>query len=120
MEKLVVVPDPEHHDLCLPEDALLESETSSSSVSHKTVDPHLATIAYEFGKYLSSFPSKSALSSQACKHVYANYPSAREILARHGRLRGLVKSCPYLQLDGASLGGTYTNSVNMELFAKLL
>ena len=59
-----------------------------------------ADLLYEFAMYLNSFTSKSAVSSQICKHVYEHLPIAKEILARHGRLRGLVKAFPYLQLDG--------------------
>ena len=42
-----------------------------------------------FGKFLQSLPSKSATASQGCKFVYDHFPSSREILTRHGRLRGL-------------------------------
>eukprot|EP00795_Rhopilema_esculentum_P009060 gene9060-16708_t len=51
---------------------------------------------------------------QACKFVYEHFPAAREVLARNGRLRGLVKSCPYLQLEGGLHGGTYVISLNQE------
>ena len=40
-------------------------------------------------------------------YVYDTYPASQEILACHGRLKGLVKSCPFLQMDGATSGGTY-------------
>ena len=56
------------------------------------VNPELSQVAYEFGKYLSSLPNKTATASQACKQVYLNYLSARQILSRHGKLRGLVNS----------------------------
>ena len=46
-------------------------------------------------------------------------PSAREILTRHGKFRGLVKSSPYLQIDGASHGGLYMLSLNQQIFSKL-
>ena len=35
----------------------------------------------------------------ACKFVYQQYPQSREILARHGRLKGLVKFCPFFILS---------------------
>ena len=70
------------------------------------VNSELRQVAYEFGKYLNSLPTKTATASQACKFVYGAYLPAREILNRHGKLRGLVKSCPYLSMQGASHGGT--------------
>ena len=60
------------------------------------------------------FPN--AISSEACKHVYQKIPQAREILSRHGKLKGLTNSCPYLQLEGKSHGGTYIISLNQKLF----
>ena len=120
-EKCVVVPDQDTYDLQPPSGAVLESETEVQapppSVSH--VNSELSQVAYEFGKYLSSLPNKTATASQACKQVYMSYPSAREILTCHGKLRGLVKSCPYLQMDGAAHGGLYLLSLNQELFSKL-
>ena len=84
---------------------------------HRTA---LAVVAHEFGKYLNSLPSKSAISSQACKFIYERFPAAQELLARHGRLRGLIKAFPYLQMDGGTHGGTYVLSLNSDLFDKLL
>ena len=48
--------------------------------------------------------------------VYQKIPQAREILSRHGKLKGLTNSCPYLQLAGKSHGGTYIISHNQKLF----
>ena len=119
IEKIFVVPDPEPDDLRPLEEALIEPDFVEIEQAPSSTNSDLANVAFEFGKCLESLPSKSAISSQACKHVYANYPSAREILARHGKLRGLVKSCPYLQLDGGLHGGTYTMSLNLQAFNKL-
>ena len=83
-------------------------------------DNDLVQVAFQFGKFLQSLPSKSATASQTCKSVYESYPSSREILARHGRLCGLVKTCPYLQLDGAASGRTYVLSLNQTLFDQVL
>ena len=83
------------------------------------VNPELCQVAYEFGKYLASLPYKTATASQACKQVYLSYPSAREILTRHGKLRGLIKACPYFQMDGEAHGGLYLLSLNQEAFRKL-
>ena len=83
-------------------------------------DNDLVQVAFQFRKFFQSLPSKSATASQACKSVYESYPPSREILARHGHLRGLVKTCPYLQLDGAASGGTYVLSLNQTLFDQVL
>ena len=64
-------------------------------------------------------PNKTATASQACKQVYMTYPSSMEILTRQGKFRWLVKSCPYLQMDGAAHGGLYFLSLNQEIFSKL-
>ena len=76
-------------------------------------------LVFEFGKYLELLPSKSAVSSQVCKYVYEHYPQSKKILARHGKLRGLVKSCPYLQMDGGAHGGTFILSLNLEVFSRI-
>ena len=79
-------------------------------------DNNLVQVTFQFGKFLPSLPCKYATASQACKSVYEGYPSSRKILACHGHLCGLVKTCPYLHLDGAACGGTYVLSVNQTLF----
>ena len=83
-------------------------------------DNDLLQVAFQFSKFLQSLPSESAIASQACKSVYDSYPSSREILARHAHLRGLVKTCPYLQQDGAASGGTYVLSLNQTCFDQVL
>ncbi len=118
IEKIVVVPDPETADLRLPDEAIAEPEAAPlQQAFNGTANPDFAAVAFEFGKYLESLPSKSAVSSQACKFVYEHYPQSREILLRHGKLCGLVKSCPYLQLEGGSHGGTYLLSLNQQVFS---
>ena len=123
IEKCVVVPDQDTFDLQPQSDAVVVPESEKEvpapppNVSH--VHSELSQVAYEFGKYLSSLPNKTATASQACKQVYMTYPSAREILTGHGKYRGLVTSCPYLQMDGAAHGGLYLLSLNQEIFSKL-
>ena len=121
IEKCVVISDQETYDLQPPPDVLVEPEVEIPAPIRPApnVNPELYQVACEFGKYLSSLPNKTATASQACKQVYLNYPSAREILSRNGKLRGLVKACPYLQLDGGSHGGLYLLSLNQEAFRKL-
>ena len=123
IEKCVVIPEQETFDLQPSNDSVVESEPEAESpaplptASH--VNPELCQVAYELGKYLASLPNKMASASQACKQVYLSYPSAREILTRHGKLRGLIKACPYLQMDGGAHGGLYLLSLNQEAFRKL-
>ena len=80
-------------DLQPPNDAVIELEVEDlAPVRHVLhVNPELSQVAYELGQYLSSLPNKTATASQTCKHVYIHYPSARELLARHSKLHGLVK-----------------------------
>ena len=123
IEKCIVVPDQDTFDLQPPSDTVVVPESEKEvpapapNVSH--VHSELSQVAYEFGKYLSSLPNKTATASQAGKQVYMTYPSAREILTRHGKLHGLVKSCPYLQMDGATHGGLHLLPLNQEIFSKL-
>ena len=84
------------------------------------VNSELRQVAYEFGEYLNSLPTKTATASQACKFVYGAYLPAQEIFNHHGKLRGLVKSCPYLSMQGASHEGTYLLSLNQDLFTSVM
>ena len=93
-------------------------ENTAQAVS--PVNAELRQVAYEFGKYLNSLPTKTATASQACKFVYSAYLPAREVLNRQGKLTGLVKSCPYLSMQSAAHGGTYLLSLNQDLFTSLL
>ena len=113
-----MVPEPETDDLQVPNDAIVDTDSNSDLPVVHTFRPQsdLMQVACEFGKYLHSFPSKSC---KACKFVYQSYPSAQEILSRHGKLRGLLKVCPYLQLDGSPSGGTYILFLNQEMFDNL-
>ena len=121
IEKCVVIPDQETYDFQPPNDVFVEPEVEVPAPIRPApnVNPELSQVAYEFGKYLSSLPNKTATTSQACKQVYLNYLSAREILSHHGKLPGLVTACPYLQMDGESHGGLYLLSLSQEAFRKL-
>ena len=111
IEKVVVVPEPELHDLQASNDSVAEIEHNTPTRASVSISPDngLIQVAFQIGKYLQSLPSKSATASQPCKFVYLFIIkfSFWEILARHGNLCGLIKVCPYLQLDGAASGGTY-------------
>ena len=119
IEKVVVIPKPEQHDLQPPDETVVENEIDSDStgkVDKVPINADLTHVAHEFGKYLSSLPSKSSTVSQAPKFVYQQHSQSLEILSRHGRLKGLVKFCPFLHMDGKSSGGTYILSINQTLF----
>ena len=120
IEKVVVVPEVSSSDIRIPDDAPNAPEIEIIAEQPRiSANPDLVSVAFEIGKYLETLPNKSAVSSQACKFVYEHFPAAREILARHGRLRGLVKSCPYLQIEGGMHGGTYVLSLNLEVFSRI-
>ena len=57
--------------------------------------------------------------SEACKFENKKYLLARDILSRHGRLRGLVVSWPYLFLSGGAYGGIYNITVKGDLLLQL-
>ena len=118
IEKVVVVPEVSALDIRIPEDATNMPEIKTFAEQSKiSANPDLVSVASEFGKCLETLPNKSAVSSQACKFVYEHFPAARHIPARHGRLRGLVRSCPYLQIEGDMHGGTYVLSLNQGMFS---
>ena len=120
IEKVVVAPEFASADLRPPDEILVAPDIGpNAEQGHANPNADLVSVAFEFGKYLESLPKKSAVSSQACKFVYEHFPAAREILAHHGRLKGLVKSCPYLQLEGGLHGGTYNISLNQEIFSRI-
>ena len=121
IEKVVVVPDIKPGELLPPEDPCHEPPRPVlPQLSHSANIPELASIAKEFGKYLNSLPSKSGISSQVCKFIYDRFPASRYLLATHGKLRGLVKAFPYLQLEGGTHGGTYILSLNSDLFDQII
>ena len=85
-EKVVVIPGQDTHALRPPNDAIVEVEDQPPITSVKALLPvnsELCQVAYEFGKYLNSLPTKTGTASQACKFVYNAYLPAREILNCH-------------------------------------
>ena len=122
VEKLVVVLDDNESNI-RPDDLAIDYEHMEPEIA--TVIPpnrqkqDLQTIALHFAKYLLTCTENKAFTSQACKHVYQEYPPAREILSGYGKLRGLISQCPYLSMQGAAHGGTYTIKLDKELFHKL-
>ena len=122
IEKLVTIPEPDIHDLQASNDSVVEIQHDTPLPTPAVVSPDhdLVQVAYQFGNYLHSLPSKSATAPQACKFVSEHFPSSRESLVRHGRLRGVVKSCPYLQLNCTASSGTYVLSRNETFFDQIL
>ena len=131
IEKIVVVPDGDPHDDIRPmiDDEQLPQNAppsvqppnilSDPQASRNPISPELAKVAFAFGQYLSTLPNSQCYASEACKFVYQNLQDARDILNRHGKLKGLVAKCPYLSLNGGPHGGTYLLTLDMNLFQEL-
>ena len=122
MEKLVVVPGDNESNI-RPDDLAIDYEHMEPETA-VVIPPNrqnqgLQTIALHFAKYLLTCTENKAFTSQACKQVYQAYPPTREILSRYGKLRELISQCPYLSMQGAAHGGTYTINLDKELFDKL-
>ena len=113
IKKVVVVSEPETNDL-QPQTA--NKVPVQPRTAQVLINPELRQVAFELAKYLLSLPNKTATASQACEHVYLHCPSLREILLCHGNLKGLVKACLYLQMEGAPHGGLYLLSLNQAVF----
>ena len=67
IEKVVVVPEPVLHDLQASNDSVAEIEHDIPTPASVSISPDhdLIHVAFQFGKYLQSLPSKSATASQA-------------------------------------------------------
>ena len=121
VEKLVVVPADNESNI-LPDDLAIDyehMEPGTAAVIPPNRQNHdLQTIALHFAKYLLTYTENKAFTSQACKQAYRAYPPAREILSRYRKLGGLISQCPYLSMQGAAQGGTYTINLDKELFDK--
>ena len=78
IEKVVVILDPEVHDLQASNDTVVAFVHDDPSVApwSSLPDNNLVQVAFQFAKFLKSLPSKSATASQACKSVYESYPSS--------------------------------------------
>ena len=76
IEKVVVIPEPEMHDLQASNDSVVPLHCRIPQLPPLS----LFQVAYQFGKFLQSLPSKSATASQAYKFVYDHFPSSREIM----------------------------------------
>ena len=130
IEKIVVVHDGDPHADIRPDDdaeqlrdntptSVQGSNELSHQASHNSISPELAKVAFAFGQYLRTLPKPQCYASEACKVVYQSFPDARDILNRHGKLKGLVAKCPYLTLNGGPHGGTYLLTLDVGLFQEL-
>ena len=106
VEKVVVVPEGDINDL---QDDEIELKKNSD----------ISKVAFRFGKYLLTPKNNCAPSSEACKYVYSVIPESREILSKHGKLKGFVKICPCFGMKGLPSGGVYTLHLEEELFSRI-
>ena len=128
IEKIIVVPDGDPCADIRPDtepEQPLQNRTPSLQ-EHNVVrpqsialSPDLNKVALSFGQYLSSLSKPQCYASEACKAVYQRLPDARDILNRHGKLKGLVSKCPFLSLQGGPHGGTYLLVLDVKLFQEL-
>ena len=79
----------------------------------------IVKVAHAIANDLKDQPNHKAYSSEACKAIYKQLPEAREIIARLGKLRGIVTKCPYLSLEGGATGGTYYIKLDMNIFSQV-
>lgn len=128
IEKLIVVPDGDPNQTEDIRD-VNEAQSNQSSRSNQEIPaqsksthihPDVAKVAYAIASYLKQQPNNQAYSSEACKAIYKQLPETREIVARHGRLRGIISKCPYLSLEGEATGGTYLLKLDMNIFFKTI
>ncbi|KAL9962054.1 hypothetical protein ACROYT_G031119 [Oculina patagonica] len=128
IEKVVVVPDGDPHtDIRADTEREQPLQNATPSVQEhnvvrpvsSTLSPDLNKVALSFGQYLSTLSKPQCYASEACKVVYQSLPEARDILNRHGKLKGLVSKCSYLSLQGGPHGGTYLLVLDVKLFQEL-
>ena len=67
IENVVVIPEPEMHDLQASNDSVVEIQPDTQTLIPVAVSPdnNLVQVAYQFGKFLQSLPSKSATASHS-------------------------------------------------------
>jgi hypothetical protein len=104
-----------------------EQNGQSSSISEDDIlqprqmhlNPDIVKVAHAIANYLKDQPNHKAYSSEACKAIYKQLPEAREIIARLGKLCGIVTKCPYLSLEGGTTGRTYYIKLDMNIFSQV-
>ena len=116
IEKIVVVPDSEPRadirddtEQEQTRETVVFSLPKSTPASPVNRSSDLTKIAFAFAKYLISLPQAPCYASEACKAVSNSFPEARDILNRHGKLKGIVSQRSHLSLRGGPHGGTYLN-----------
>ena len=118
IEKIIVVPNGDPLADIRPDTEQEQPiQTATPSFQERTVvsSPHIV-----FGQYIDSLSNLSVMLLKPLKRftVY-RLPEARDILNRHGKLKGLVSKCPYLLLKGGPHGGTYLLVLDVKLFHEL-
>ena len=83
------------------------------------LSPDLKKVTLSSGQYVSSLSKPQCYASEVCKAVYQSLPCDRDILTRHGNLKGLVTKCPFLALKGGPHEGTYLFVLDVKLFQEL-
>ena len=117
IEKVVTAEEP--YPLHLINENFQENEAAEEPIPVQNQHKELKLIAYKFAEYLLKKLDNKAFASEACKYVYSSYPPARDVLNRYGKLKGLASQCPFLELKGATHGGTYTIHLLSEEFNKI-
>ena len=127
IEKIVVVPDGDPCADIRPDEQEQSLQNATPSLQEHNVvqsqsivlSPDLNKVALSFGQYLCSLSKPQCYASEACKAIYQRLPDARDILNRHGKLKGLVPKCPFLSLKGGPHGGTYLLVLDVKMFQEL-
>ena len=117
IEKVVTAEEP--YPLHLVNEIFQENEAAEEPIAVQNQHKELKLIAYKFVEYLLKKPDNKAFASEACKYVYSSYPPARDVLNCYGKLKGLASQCPFLELKGATHGGTCTIHLLSEEFNKI-
>ena len=113
VEKVVVVPEGDINDLQDDEIDFCEHTEINRTENQSNSG------CFPFRQISVDSKNNSAPSSEACKYIYSVMPESREILSKHGKLKGLIKICPYLSMKGLPNGGVYTLHLEEELFSRI-
>ena len=117
VEKVVVVPEGDISDL--QDDEIDVNEHTENNRTKHQVNSDISKVAFHLDKYLLTQKNNRAPSPETRKYIYSVMPESREILSKQGKLKGLVKICPYLSMKGLPSGGVYTLHLEEELFSRI-
>ena len=94
VEKVVVVPEGDVNDL--QNDEIDFNEYTENNRTENQLNSDISKDCFPFWQISIDSKNNCAPSSEARKYVYSVMPESREIFSKHGKLKGLVKICPYL------------------------